>query len=469
MEQPFSCDTSVALGSATFDGSTIFAKNSDRKVNECQPLRHVPRRRHAPGSTVRAQYLELPQVEETWEVIGSRPYWLWGFEIGVNEWGVAIGNEAVLSREPYETEPALIGMDLVRLGLERARTADRAVEVMGELVERHGQGGSCEAPDLPFRTYHNSFIVADPGGAWVLETAGRRWFAHRVRDWAAISNLFTIQGQIEASSPGAREHAAAQGWGGDPFSFASAYQDPAADLRLRACRLARARAILGGYREPISVDDLTAVLRDHEGYGGDLPRGTTEWSAICMHLRPDASGETAAAMVAHLRPGRPRELTATVWTAFGSPCLSVFRPVYPFAVGLPPELDRGNGRYDPASPWWVFERLQRIVSQAPDLAPLARQRLGELEGRLREEAAATEAEAERLLAAGDRDGAIGALRGLVDASSAQAVDLARSLADELEPRAAAAALPDMVEAWYPVNAEAGLPTPTPRLLGRAAS
>ena len=54
MEQMLSCDTSVALGAATFDGSVIFAKNSDRAANECQPLFHVPRQQHASGATAHA-------------------------------------------------------------------------------------------------------------------------------------------------------------------------------------------------------------------------------------------------------------------------------------------------------------------------------------------------------------------------------------------------------------------------------
>ena len=74
MHEALSCDTSVARGTATVDGATIFAKNSDRDANECQPLQHQPRRRHAPGALVRCQYLAIPQVAETWEVIGSRPY-----------------------------------------------------------------------------------------------------------------------------------------------------------------------------------------------------------------------------------------------------------------------------------------------------------------------------------------------------------------------------------------------------------
>ena len=455
MREPLSCDTSVALGPATFDGSTIFAKNSDRPANECQPLTYVPGRRHAPGATVRCQYLEIPQVAETWELIGSRPYWLWGFEMGVNEWGVAIGNEAVFSREHFEEEPALIGMDLVRLGLERGRSADEALRVITALVERHGQGGSCDA--ATFRTYHNSFIVADPTTAWVLETFGRRWAARRVHDRAAISNLYTIGEAWDACSPGAVEHARARGWGGEPFSFALAYQDPAADLRPRACRLDRARAVLAGHHAPIGVADMQALLRDHDG--GDLPRGPEELPTICMHVRQCSPGETAAALVAHLRPDRPRELATTVWTAFGSPCLSVFRPVYPCAVGLPPELDHGGAQYDPDSPWWAFERLQRLVAQAPTLAPVAREALDRLETQFRREAEEVEAEAAGLLASGDRDGALAALRGLVDSTTRRSLELARRLTAELQPRAAALAEPALVEVWRPLNQAVGLPAP----------
>lgn len=452
MEEALSCDTAVAVNAATADGSVIFAKNSDRSANEAQGLCHVPRGQHAASSLVRCQYREIQQVDQTWEVIGSRPYWLWGFEFGVNEWGVAIGNEAVLSREPDE-DVALIGMDLVRLGLERARTAWAAVRTIGALVEQYGQGGSCEA--TTFRTYHNSFIVADPRDAWVLETAGHRWAARRVTGHAAISNLFTIEHAWDLASPGIVEHARDQGWAAEPFSFGGAYQDPDADLRGRVCRLERSRAVLDGRRDPVTVDTMFELLRDH--YGGDLPVGGAPDPSICMHLDPGRGGETAAAMVAHLRPDRPRELAVTVWTAFGSPCLSVFRPVYPFGVGLPAELDHGDRRYDPESPWWAFERLQRVVAQAPTLAPAARDALARLESEFRTEAAGVEEEAARLLAAGERERALATLRNLVGSTGDRAVALARRLTAELEPRAAELAVPAMVAAWAGPNDEAGIP------------
>lgn len=59
-------------------------------------------------------YIEVDQVPETCAVVLSRPAWLWGAEMGANEHGVCIGNEAIWGREDISKEEALLGMDLVR-------------------------------------------------------------------------------------------------------------------------------------------------------------------------------------------------------------------------------------------------------------------------------------------------------------------------------------------------------------------
>ncbi len=440
--QPFSCDTSVVLPPLTGDGQVIFAKNSDRAVNECQPLRHFPRAAHAPGSTVRTQYLEIPQVEQTWEMIASAPWWLWGFEMGVNEWGVAIGNEAVQTREPTHAE-ALIGMDLVRLGLERSSTAREAVDVIGALLERYGQGGSCEVDR--YRTYQNSFIIADSTSAWILETAGHRWVSKQVGDRGAIGNLLTLGDSWDTGSAGVREYAETQGWWRSSGGFAAAYQDPETDLSTRSCRLDRARTMLGGYQPGVGITDMMAVLRDHDDR--DLPTGSEPVPTICMHGNPAFEGETAAAMVVELRPDRPALLATTIWTAFGSPCLSVFRPVYPFRIGLPRRLGIGGATFDSASPWWVFERLQRQVARAPGSAGFVRSAFDGLQCAFFTETAAAEALAASQLAAGNEPGAIETLRALVDRTSDRAIALAEQVACELPAHPAFAPIPDLAVYW----------------------
>ena len=120
----------AAHGSATATGKTLFAKNSDRERNEAQFLELRPARRHAPGTRVAATYRSIPQVRQTHAVLLSRPFWIWGAEMGANEHGVVIGNEALHSHIPAQRRRALIGMD----GLYLLGFGPRAPEAVRELM-----------------------------------------------------------------------------------------------------------------------------------------------------------------------------------------------------------------------------------------------------------------------------------------------------------------------------------------------
>ena len=359
-----SCDTLVVLGPSTRDGHTLFAKNSDRPPTECQPLFQAPRLRHPQGATLRCQYIAIPQVSETLAVVGSRPWWLWGFEHGINECRVAIGNEALHARE-LPGPVGLLGMDLVRLGLERGRTASEAKRVVVDLLERHGQGGSARVGEDV--RYHNGFIIADPDEAWVLETCGRHWAGRRVRDRAAISNVYSIECDWDEISAGAGAYACQHGWWSTPdrFNFRRAVEDPAARYRGEE-RLAASYRFLASEVRP-TVGSLMCHLRDHYESGTIHQLGRRDgdpraWS-VCMHTKPGVSA-TAAGMVADLPSDRA--IPIGIWCSLSTPCTSVFLPI-DLASTLPDPLTTGMGQPDPASAWWALKELSDAVMQNPQV------------------------------------------------------------------------------------------------------
>ncbi|MHA1535389.1 MAG: C69 family dipeptidase, partial [Promethearchaeota archaeon] len=187
------CDTLVALGNSTEDGNVIFGKNSDRPQAEAQLLTFNPKKHYSKGDQVRCTYISIPQAKETAALIMSQPFWMFGCEIGSNEHGVVIGNEAVYSKEKYQ-ETGLLGMDLLRLGLERGKSAKEALEVITGLLERYGQGGS-GAYNQKGWIYHNSYVIADNSEAFVLETADKWWIVEKVKDIRSISNNLSIRGK----------------------------------------------------------------------------------------------------------------------------------------------------------------------------------------------------------------------------------------------------------------------------------
>jgi secernin len=268
--------------------------------------------------------------------------------------------------------------------------------------------------------------------------------------------LLTIQSRGDRTSHHLERHAREQGWvdPGENFNFARVYQDPDANLSTRICRLDRAREVLSGHAGSISIQDMMALLRDHADR--DLPLGAEPLPTICVHANPAFTGETASAMVAHLRPNRPQELTTTCWTAFGSPCLSVFRPVYPFAVGLPSILNRAGSQFCEDSPWWLFERLQRLVARAPSLATDVRAELAKLESSFSEDAAEAERQVESLLAVGKRDSARATLRNLVESTTRCSIDLVVRLTNDISIRSRECAIPELAIYWAEIGSQVDL-------------
>jgi len=357
------CDTFVVLGPDAAGGTTIFGKNSDREPNEAQVLEYHPRREWPAGTEVRLTYRSIPQARETRAVILSRPFWMWGAEIGVNEDGVAVGNEAVWSKMPLSREPGLTGMDMLRLALERATTAGQALETIVGLLHDHGQGGICGYLDKKM-TYHNSFIIADPEEAWVLETAGPLWAARRAAGAAAISNGLTIGADIDRMHDELIPTAWNKGWlkKGETFDFARCYSDWFYTT-FSACgrRRSRVSELIANKSGGMDATAAMAVLRDH---GGDGYRPDRHFlgNRVCAHAGNGPARkatQTTASLVACLTKDPERR---TFWaTATAAPCTAVFKPVW-FGDGALPDLGpQPEGRFNARAYWWRHERFHRTV------------------------------------------------------------------------------------------------------------
>lgn len=68
------------------------------------------------------------------------------------------------------------------MALERAASAKEAIQVIGNLIETYGQGGSCYEPTSKVKCgYDNSFLIVDHEEAWTLETCDRVWVAKVIK------------------------------------------------------------------------------------------------------------------------------------------------------------------------------------------------------------------------------------------------------------------------------------------------
>ena len=390
-ESPGGCDTWVAMGNVTAPGYTLLGKNSDRPTFGCQPLVMHRGRKWPAGAKIDLVRVTIDQAPETYTTLGSSPYWSWGYEEGINEHSVAIGNEAiwtkVLSEEIASHKagkgPKLgpTGMDLVRLGLERGKTAREALGAIAAVVAQYGQFGSASPTRGLSGAYHNSFIIADPKEAWILETTGGHWVARRIAAGStSISNAPSLGTDFDLTSPNLVKHAIAKGWWpadkGDRFHFQHAYSNGTRkDGRVVTRVHARARA-------------SRRLLAEREESG----KIDVRWM---MHVARSPSiglNVTASGSVAVL-PNNNDELPVYWWCP-AVPTYSCFVPFFIHGTG-PPEIvtkagtygthderpsKTGRDTFSPKSYWWLFRDLSdKVRADRGTRAPMVRKAFDALE------------------------------------------------------------------------------------------
>ncbi len=313
------CDTLALL----IDGKTYFAKNSDREPLEPQRVEWHPEGDKDEELT----YLTVDRCGIKYATWLSRPDWMWGAEIGMNEHGVCIGNEAVFTRLINRKTKSLLGMDLLRLALEESKTAEQALMSITSYLERYGQGGPAGFKDKSFY-YDNSFLIADKNCVWQLETAGSFWvakqFTHKdTPQQIAISNSLSIETDFDRASENIEQRTKALGyWNGQgKFNFKKTFATWFMPWAGRAEQ--RRQCNLDGLQrldtsQPIP-QQLSKLLKQHKK--GDQHSSNAD---VCMHatsiLRPSESTQSMIAMLS--------ENEINVWmTGNSAPCMSLFKPL----------------------------------------------------------------------------------------------------------------------------------------------
>ncbi len=321
--------------------STWLGHNSNRNAAEAQLVVRLPATFNDRAPKVRTTYIDIPQCPNRFGVILSRPYWMWGAEMGANDQGVVIGCASVRTRLSRKYGKALLGQDLLRLALERALNAEDALSIITQLIVRYGQGGPSSYRSRA-QGRDTSFTIADAKETWLLETSGHWWVAKRIQDVSVLSDSLTIADEYDLARPGIEDFARREGFCGrfQAFDFHRAFG--AHDRYLSGFSSSPARRASSMHHLETQLhgnpewSDMLAGLRLHQRERESYRQhGNAD---ICMHagglLRPR---QTCSSMLVKLKQN---EHPLIALSATSAPCLSLFSPV----------------DFNPQNDWYIFNK-----------------------------------------------------------------------------------------------------------------
>ena len=374
------CTNFIVGKNASTDGSVMCTYNAD-SYGMFTGLCHYPAGTHTKGEMRKIidydTYVchgEIPEAPVTYNVIGN-----------INEYQVSIGETTFCGREELVDTTGLIDYgSLMYLGLQRAKTAREAIDVMTSLVAQYGYNSEGE-----------TFTICDPNEAWIMEMIGKGpgrtgavWVAIRIPDDAicahANQSRITTFDQKDKKNvlyskdviKFAREKGFFDGKDKD-FSFNDAYAYP--DFSGRRYCEARVWSFFNHFSndmdrylpyamgkvkeaEPmplwiipnkkVSLQDIQDCMRDHyEGtpfsldsdIGGgiwQMPYRPTPLSFKVdgkeyFNERPTSTQQTGFSYIAQLRGWLPRQIGGILWFGNDDGNMVAYTPVYCSAIRQP--------------------------------------------------------------------------------------------------------------------------------------
>lgn len=404
------CTNLIVGKKASKDGSVIISYSQD-DYGSFEPLRVIPAADH-PAGTMHPLYHyesnnylgEIPEVAHTYGVVGLMNE----FQVSIHE--TTYGGRAELT----DTISGLIDYgSLMVLGLQRSKTAREAIQVMTELTEKYG-----------YESEGESFTVADPNEAWILEMIGKGpgrkgtvWVAVRIPDDCISGHAnqsrihqFPLKDKKNCLYAKdvisfAREKGYFNGKDAD-FSFADAYA-PADFGALRYCE-ARVWSYFNKWaaedmspylpyamgdtkgqvlplyvkpKAPLSVQDVKDMMRDH--YEGtplalteDLGMGAWEMpyrptplsfevdGTKYFNERPISTQQSACVYVSQMRSWLPNHIGGVTWFANDEANMTVFTPCYCNMTQAPECYDKHTAdafHFSTRSAYWVENWVSNMV------------------------------------------------------------------------------------------------------------
>ncbi len=418
------CTTILVGKDASYDGSTIIARNEDSGNGEFCPKRFViikpeeqPRRYRSVLSHVE---IDLPDTPLQYSAVPNADLkeGIWG-EAGVNEANVAMSatetltsNERVLGADPlvelapargkegeegYEPEvPGGIGEeDFLTIVLPYVRSAREGVQRLGALLEEFG-------------TYEmNGVAFSDSEEIWWLETVGgHHWIAKRVPDEAYVTmpnQLGIDEFDLEDALGDQEDHMCSADLAEfiafnhldlaveatTPFNPRDAFGSHSdSDHVYNTPRAWSIQRVLNPYdevwdgegadhrpesddipwaRQPerkITIEDVKYVLSSHyQGTPYD-PYGKLGDEHSRHMYRPIGINRQSQLAVIQIRPYRPQSNRAVQWMAYGSNPFNTLVPFFPNVDSTPKYLEDTTTRVTSENFYWQ----NRIIAALCDSA-----------------------------------------------------------------------------------------------------
>lgn len=422
--QAWACTSLIAAKGATADGSVMvtYAADSHNLYGE---LYTQPAADHPAGSVRKIVEWdtgkplgEIPEAPHTYATVGN-----------MNEHGLTIAESTWGGREELAGTGLIDYGSLIYVTLQRAKTAREALKVMTDLVSEHGYASSGE-----------SFSIADPDEAWVMELIGKGkagkdavWVARRVPDGYISGHAnhprihkFPLKDKSGETiySPDVIKFARSQGYfnGKDEdFDFSKAYA--VTDFgALRGCD-ARVWAYFNKFKsgmdeylpwidraegEPmplwvkpdslLTATDMKWMMRDHfedtpYDMTGDIGAGPYKvpyrWRPMTFtvdsveytHERAIATQQTGFSFVAQLRSDLPPYLRGLLWFGTDDANTNVYLPVFCSVKRAPAQLAHGDiNTIDWNSNFWVNNYVaNQAYNRYSQMIPDIRRVQGQLE------------------------------------------------------------------------------------------